>query len=157
MFRSFALLSFGLTVNSPSKRVVRLGFDSLNRLNEAVQWPTPAGFARRVAWETAARRRRSVRGLNPASVRPTPSALHFSFPRSSSSPAAAAIPAPRAAGAIADDSSSSLLLHHRNSTTVTPATPDVPHCPLFQLGKPQQRTRFCRSLPPCSVVVATPL
>jgi len=111
----------------------------LNELNRNLQWPTPAGTARRVSAATAARRQRPdraghdapERGLNPASARPTPSALRFSFPRPSSSPAAAAIPAPRAAGAIANDSSSSLLLCHRNSTTVTPATPDVPHCPLF--------------------------
>ena len=83
----FAQRSHGFSVKSFAKLVVRLGMSRLNELNRNLQWPTPAGTVRRVSAAMAARRQRPdhaghdapERGLNPASARPTPSALRFHF------------------------------------------------------------------------------
>ena len=57
-FRMFAQRSHEFSVKSFAKPVVRLGFGSLNKLNQSHQWPTGWGRGHRVVRSVAARRRR---------------------------------------------------------------------------------------------------
>jgi len=52
--------------------------------------------------------------------------FHFPAP-----PSPSAAPAAPLSAIVAEHLAVAQLTRHRNSTTVTPATPDVPHCPLF--------------------------
>ena len=65
--------------------------------------------------------------ITPAPARSCPRP-QFRFPAPASPSAAPAAPL---SAIVAEHLAVAQLTRHRNSTTVTPATPDVPHCPLF--------------------------
>ena len=162
--RLCALILHGLEDQAPRKYVVRHCIARLNRLNRKhsvadtgrTRAPRVPGDGRASPALCPRRPRRAWARLHHRQRPPDPFHAPFFVSSAFFLARCCSHSRTRAASAIADGSSSSLLLRHRNSTTDTPATPDVPHCPLFKLGKPQQRTRFCRSSPPWSVIVATP-